>query len=175
MRAGRLIAWSAGAALTAAWIAAAATVVQPVPPSSAPRPVERPAESVPALAEESRRVRDYAAVAPAPRRPGRNPFVFGSSREPDQPRLEVSPAASAPEGTPAGVEPREVIIVIGIATERAASGDPKLTAIISVDDRMRFVTVGDALGPDLEVVQIEPDGITVRDTVSGARQRVVLP
>ena len=166
MRAGRLIAWSAGAALTAAWIAAAATVVQPAPPSSAPRPVERLAESAPALAGESRRVRDYAAVAPAPRLPGRNPFVFGPSREPDQP---------APEATSAGVGPREVIIVIGIATERAASGDPKFTAIISVDDRMRFVTVGDAVGPDLEVVEIEPDGITVRDTVSGARRRVVLP
>ncbi len=174
MRAGRLIAWSAGAALTAAWIAAAATVVQPVPPRSVPQPVERPAESAPDLARESRRVRDYVAAAPAPRLPGRNPFVFGSSREPDQPRPTASPAAP-PEAPPAGVEPREVVIVIGIATERAASGDPTLTAIISVDDRMRFVTVGDALGPNLEVVEIEPDGITVRDTVSGARRRVVLP
>ncbi len=114
-------------------------------------------------------------MAPAPRWPGRNPFVFGSSRAPEQPRLEVSAAASALEAASAGVESREVLIVIGIATERAASGDPKFTAIISVGDRMRFVAVGDALEPDLEVVEIEPDGITVRDTVSGARRRVVLP
>lgn len=174
MHAGRLIAWSAGAALTAAWIAAATTAVQPVPQGPTLRPAERPVEAPLDLAEESRRVRHYALVAPAPQPLGRNPFAFGPSREPDRPTV-VLPDATAPEAGSVGVEPREVVIVIGIATETSSSGGPELTAIVSVDGRMRFVKVGDGLTLDLEVAEVDSSGITVRETLSGTLRRLTLP
>ena len=163
MRAGPLIGWSVGGALVAAWIGAATIGVQPGPrPATEPRMPAVP-DATPDLAEESRRVRAYATLAPAPRPVGRNPFMFGAldadRPEPPRPRADQPEAARSQPAEPAG--PR--IAVIGIATSSSPEGVPELTAIVSVDGRMRFVKTGDQLLPGVEVGAVEPGAVILRE------------
>ncbi|HAK55608.1 MAG TPA: hypothetical protein DCP38_09025 [Acidobacteria bacterium] len=172
MQTKRLVGWSIGGALVAAWMAAATPSDPQVPERSVtPGPAVRAALAAPEFATEAERLRTFMSAPPAPHRPARNPFTFGGREAPvmSLPDESASAAAAMPEVS--AVSPPAVDL-IGIATKRAPDGTPVYTAIVSVEGRMQFLAVGDGVLPGTVVADIDGATVTLDDGTGTRRLRL---
>jgi hypothetical protein len=176
-------------ALLVSWLS---TPASPTPDAAAPqvpavesRPPARDAATVLALdvARETERLEQRMVEAPGPRRSGRDPFAFGmaprASRPDVPPPRPAGLAAGGEDGVPAALavpapQAGPALRLIGIAERRLAEGVQR-SAILSGASDVYIVSEGDELIGRFVVGAIGEGAVELRDTVSEAQLRLVLP
>ncbi|HVC20784.1 MAG TPA: hypothetical protein VNE16_11945 [Vicinamibacterales bacterium] len=160
----RIVALVAGAALLAAWFAAANSTRTRLPPAPAAVMAPDPElQAVRHLLQQTTRLSGAMQAMAAPRTPARNPFQFGSAASQDDvpatPPAGPRPAALAPPPAPS-------FELEGIATNRQA-GRPVLTAIISGDGQLFLVKIGDQVTSRYRVAGLSAGEVVLDDSTGG--------
>ena len=163
-----------GAALLAAWLAAAAgtrpVVWQAVPATvtSSEVPTGAVAEDIQAQAE---RLRERVGTAPVPQRPSRNPFEFaGRASNAPTTAPPASRAVSSAELQPVA---RPALALIGIAEDQTPEGLDR-TAVISGMGQLFLVGEDEAVTTRFRVVALEAAAVELRDLSTGKVFRLAL-
>jgi hypothetical protein len=170
-----------GGALLVAWLAAANTAARrdPAPPAQSTPNAPAKIDAAVTLRDESSRLRDRLAQAPAPAADSRNLFSFApivSSRAASQSLT----ASTAPEPGPA-LPPPLTLTLIGIA-EQPSPGGAARTAILTLRqaqgdagaDDIYMVTVGQTIAARYSVTAIGADAIELKDLATGGFRRLAL-
>lgn len=178
MKFSRIVWLAGGAALLAAWLAAATATrpgrSQPGVRESAP-PAAVPDSIVAELQAQVERLKERQLAVEVPERTVRNPFELGRRIAPTEiavPNAE-EPAARAgesPPPAPAGFP----YTLAGIGESKTADAIVR-TAIVSGIDGVRLLKVGDDLAGRYHVVAIEPRAVELDDRETGERRRLSLP
>ena len=175
MQGRRAAVYVGGGALLVAWLAAANTIRQPdaPPPVRAAAATDAADDIVVRMREDSDRLSDLLAHAPAPTANSRNPFSFApvaSSRAAAPRRAPaVHDAAAAPLPPPP-----LPITLMGIAEQASAAG-PERTAIVGgPGDEIYMVTVGQTIAARYSVTAIGVDAIELKDLATGGFRRLAL-
>jgi hypothetical protein len=179
MQVSRGVLFVGGAALLAAWLAAAA--------DRARQPVETPAprdasalDRADALARDiqaqAARLRARLAAAPVPRASGRNPFTFDAPPARRDHAREIGTAAAE---TPAAIEILEPppLSLSGIAEEEgtgAAAGTRERIAVLAGLGDVFLARAGDTILARYEVVAVGADAAELRDLTTGRTIRLGL-
>lgn len=171
----------ATAVLLASWLMSSAT--SPQAPGVAPTTAGRRDASRDAVidslvrdvAHETTRLHERLTEAPAPRRPARDPFRFGSTPAP-RPRRQVAMTAEAapmPQYTPsAPVVPFKLIGIAENQADQASAIERK--AILSGDGQLLIVGKDESVGARYLVVAIGADAVELFDSMTNQPLRLVL-
>jgi hypothetical protein len=177
MNAKRGVLFVGGAALLAAWLAAAADQDRQAPDAPAPHEVsalDRAEHLARDIQSQAARLRARVAAAPEPAGSGRNPFIFHvrPAAPRSAPRVsagsadEMLPALSIPEPPPLSLS--------GIAEDEGAEGVRIRTAVLSGLGDVFFAKAGDTILERYEVVAVGADAVELRDLTSGRTIRLGL-
>lgn len=168
-------------ALLMSWLSAPATPT-PAPASAPAAVIQQPQpDATTSLAfdveRETDKLRERVSSAPAPRRPGRDPFRFATDlpREVPMARADAAPwpdaATPAPEPPPA---PRPSFKLIGIAERNTPDGLVR-TGILSGQSDVFLVSVGDEILGRYSVSAVGVDAVELLDAASGQPLVLALP
>ena len=150
-------------------------VVAPAAPSPSPLParvdtaVDQTAPLVAEMAAQVERMRNRLDEPQGFPPPERNPFTFGARRDPmpTRPRVPVA-APEEPPPPPAPVLPKLLAVVAN-----DVDGVASLQAVFSVDDNVKVLKAGDAIGPYL-IRSITAELVELVEPVTGAVHRLTL-
>jgi hypothetical protein len=179
MTAKRGVLIAGGAALLAAWFAAAADRDRQAVPESAGGEtslLDRTDALSREIQSQSTRLRSRLAHAPEPAGSGRNPFAFDTPRvaPPSRPPMLI-PAA----GSPAAIDIAEPppLTLSGIAEEEGAgelAGTRWRVAVLSGFGDVYLARAGDTVLSRFEVVQVGADAAELKDLTTGRTIRLGL-
>ena len=164
--------------LASGWMAG--TMTSPAPQEApaaqrrtGPRPLGSPATSITPYTAQLRRKLDEQPRGPVP---GRNPFVFGSSRpnvSAPVSRAEAREVERESPPLPAPPPPFPAFKLSGIASSEK-DGTVVLTAIVIDNGSMVFAKAGDKLSGGHSVLRVDEKSIVIVDA-AGVEQIVRLP
>ena len=117
------------------------------------------------------KLRKRLAAPPAFPAPTRDPFRFGSAREPSRSKPTAPPAPIAPALPPAPPVPTLPRLVA--ITSSVVDGATVRTAVLSAGDDLRMMKTGDVVS-HLVIRSISADLVELADPVSGAVFRISL-
>jgi hypothetical protein len=164
----------AGAAL-AAWLYAAVTPERRSPVRAAGEPSAAALESNGAqLASEIARLHERLRPDAPPRQPARNLFAFRAPAPRSAPPVDAPPPViteSAPVARPVRTPP--LLKLAGIAEDPGADG-PVRTAIISGDNQLFLVKLGDNVTTRYRVSKISADVVELIDLDDESIRRLAL-
>lgn len=126
--------------------------------------------------EQTTRLAERLAAAPAPRLSARNPFTFGERMPPPgTPARRTGHAVDAiavSAEAPSIPEPR--LELIGVAARSTPEGVSRTALLLADGETLLMVTEGETLGGRFEVGTVAADSVELTDLVRGGVRRLAL-